>query len=76
MKVPVTLAQIQIHEFSTGEVPYDHNPKIFTAALIVDRTFRAAKNEPDRRYWTAAERQDYARQVQQVMAQDVYLSSK
>lgn len=75
-KVAVTLAQILIHEFSDGTVTFDHNQKIFTAATIVDRTFRAAKNEPNRRYWTPAERKEYAKQVREVMAKDSYLSSK
>lgn len=76
MPVPATLAQILIHEFSNGTVTFDHNPKIFTGATIVDRTFRAAKNEPNRKYWTPAEQKEYARQVQEVMKKDSYLSAK
>lgn len=75
MPVPATIAQILIHEFSNGTVTFDHNQKISTAAIIVDRTFQAPSQEPNRRYWTLADRREYARQVQQVMKKDAYLSA-
>jgi hypothetical protein len=76
MKVPATLTQILTQEFSDGSVTFDHNQKIATAAIIVDRTFQAAGNEQNRRYWSKADRQNYAKQVQQVMAKDSYLSGR